>query len=158
MRHVALEIPLGAFAIVRCGQRGDPANPRIEPLRDALDRATLAGGIASFEDHHEPVAAGDNPVLQLHEFALQAEQFAKVDLALLTCFGGKRAVAVEDAIVDFHLEFFVIAVDQVFFEAALFFLRIHGKLRLVGHVDRVESSRQAIQKPAILQIIDYRAR
>jgi len=132
----------------------------VRSLRDTLDRAALAGGVASFKDHHQPVAAGDNPVLQLHEFALQAEQFAKVDLALLARFGGKRTVAVEDAVVDFHLEFFVVAVDQVFFEAALFILRNHGELRLVGHVDRVDrldSSRQAMQNPAVLQIIDYPA-
>src|SRR5262245_24864268 len=52
MRNVTLEIPLCAFAFVRRRQRRDSADPRIEPLGDALDDAALTCGIAPFENHH----------------------------------------------------------------------------------------------------------
>src|SRR6185369_12647652 len=50
MSHVALEIPLRAFALVGSRQRGDPADPRVEALGDALDDPALAGGIAALEE------------------------------------------------------------------------------------------------------------
>jgi hypothetical protein len=52
VRDVALKVPLRALAVVRRRQRDDAADARVQPLRDALDRAALAGGVAAFEDHH----------------------------------------------------------------------------------------------------------
>lgn len=49
VRDVALEIPLGLLAVVRRGQRGDPADPRVEALGDALDHAALARRVAPLE-------------------------------------------------------------------------------------------------------------
>ena len=79
MRHVALEIPLRALALVRRRQRGDAADARVEALGDALDDAALAGGIAALEedDHLELVVL--DPVLQLDQLALQPEQLLEVD-------------------------------------------------------------------------------
>ena len=53
VRDVALEIPLRALALVRRGQRGDAADARVQPLRDALDDAALAGGVAPLEEHDD---------------------------------------------------------------------------------------------------------
>jgi hypothetical protein len=73
MRNVTLEIPLRALALVRRRQRRDAADPRIEPLGDALDDAALAGGIATLENHHHLELLVLHPALQFHQFALQAE-------------------------------------------------------------------------------------
>jgi hypothetical protein len=67
------------------------------------------------------VAGGDHPVLQLHQFGLQAEQLAEIltagflvlehilraALVPFTCQLGHAAVF------EFHLQLFVVAVDQV---------------------------------------------
>jgi hypothetical protein len=58
-------------------------------------------------------------VLQLDQFPLQAEQFAEILLARLAMLGAKAHRAVDDAIIDFHFEFFVVGVDEVFLETAL---------------------------------------
>jgi hypothetical protein len=78
---VALEVPLRALALRRCGQRDDAADPRVEVLRDAFDGAALARGVAALEHHDEPGAAGAHPLLHLHQLALQAQEFALVRLA-----------------------------------------------------------------------------
>jgi hypothetical protein len=73
MRHIALEVPLRALAVIGCGQRHHATNPRIELLTDALDRAALAGGIPSFEQDQDLLPRGDHPILQLHELRLEAK-------------------------------------------------------------------------------------
>ena len=78
MRHIALEIPLGLLARVRRGQGGDPADARVEALRDAFDDATFAGGIASFKQNNHFVPGLDHPILQFHEFCLHPEQLPEV--------------------------------------------------------------------------------
>src|SRR5688572_18478030 len=78
MGHIALEVPLSAFTIVRRWQRHHAAHTRIETLRDALDRTALAGGIPPFEQDHDLLSGGDYPVLQLHQFRLQAKQLPEV--------------------------------------------------------------------------------
>jgi hypothetical protein len=88
VRHVALEIPLMALALGRAGQRDDAADARIEPLGDALDGAALAGRVAAFEQHDDLELLVLHPVLQAHEFMLQAEQLAEIDLAVERCLGG----------------------------------------------------------------------
>src|SRR5262245_46032091 len=52
MRHVALKIPLRAFALARSRQRRDPADPRIEALRDPLDDPALSRRVAALEEDH----------------------------------------------------------------------------------------------------------
>jgi hypothetical protein len=73
MRHVALEIPLCALTLAWCRQRRDPADPRVEPLGDALDDAAFAGGITALENHHHLELVVLHPALQFHELSLQAE-------------------------------------------------------------------------------------
>src|SRR5882762_5964960 len=82
MRGVALEVPLRPLALVGGGQGSDAADPRIKALGDALDDAALAGGVAAFEDDDHLELVVLNPVLQLDEFALQAEQLLEVNLAV----------------------------------------------------------------------------
>jgi hypothetical protein len=60
---------------------------------------------------------GADPVLHLHELALQAEELAEVVPAIglrrLVARRGPGRARVEDAIVDFELELLVEAVDEV---------------------------------------------
>ena len=73
VRGITLKIPLGAFAIVRRRQRGNPAYTRIQALGDAFDHAAFARRIAPFKNDHDFMLGIDHPVLQFHQFALQAE-------------------------------------------------------------------------------------
>ncbi len=79
----------------------------VEALRDTLDRAALAGGIAAFEDHHDLELLVLDPVLKLHQFVLKAEEFAEVDLAVERRLGLMRH-AVDDELIELilvHLHF-----------------------------------------------------
>jgi len=76
VRHVALEVPLRALAVVRRRQRGDAGDARGSPLRDALDHAALAAR-RGLEQDHDLVALRDDQSCSLDQLALQAEQLAK---------------------------------------------------------------------------------
>jgi hypothetical protein len=78
MLDVPLEVPLGALALGRLGQRHDPRDARVEVLRDPFDRAALARRVPALEDHHEPGALGPHPLLQLHQLRLQTQQLLLV--------------------------------------------------------------------------------
>jgi hypothetical protein len=80
--NIALEISLRPFTLGWSGQRSNPADARIEALGDPLDDASLAGGIASFENDHELELMAQNPVLQLDQLALEAEQLLEIDAAI----------------------------------------------------------------------------
>jgi hypothetical protein len=82
VRHITLEIPLAALALGRSRQRHHAGDARVEPLGDALDHATLAGGIAAFEKHHDLGFCVLHPVLQLDQLRLQPEQLAQVGDAI----------------------------------------------------------------------------
>ena len=97
VRDVALEVPLALLALGRRRQRDDARNARVEVLRDALDRAALAGGVAALEEDHEPHAGRLHPHLQLHELRLEAQQLLLVELArhlrgVVVRHGGSMAV------------------------------------------------------------------
>src|SRR5262245_60191109 len=115
VRHIALEIPLGALAVVGGGQGGDATHARIEALGDALDDAALACGVAPLEQDHEPVPGVDDPVLELHQLALEAEQLAEVVEALGAALVRLpvRVDAAGDPVVDLHLELLVEPVERV---------------------------------------------
>jgi len=81
VRHVALEIPLGALAIARCWQRDGTAHAWIESLGDALDGAALAGRVATLEHNDHLLPAGHDPVLELDQFGLQLEQLPEIKLS-----------------------------------------------------------------------------
>jgi len=70
MGSVALEIPLRLLALRRGAQSNYAADARVQLLRDALDRATLSGGIPAFEQDHDFQPAVANPFVKLHEFDL----------------------------------------------------------------------------------------
>jgi hypothetical protein len=112
VRHVALEVPLRALAVVGRGQRGHAHHARVQALGDALDHAALARRVAPLEQDHHLLARVLHPVLQLDQLALQAEQLAEVALALQPVHGGAHALLVPLAVFDFQLQLFVVAVHQ----------------------------------------------
>ena len=126
MRRIALEIPLRALARGRRRQRGHAAYARIQALRDALDDAALAGGIAALEQHDQAMAGVHHPVLQLDQLALQAQQFAEIALAIGAPVFVGSVFAVQPAIVQFQLQLFIQAVDQIRLQAQLPFQRGHA--------------------------------
>jgi hypothetical protein len=95
---------------------GSAADPRVEPLGDALDDAALAGGIAAFKDDHDLELVLLNPGLQFHQFALQAEQFLEVDPPIDGLFGGMAEELVgqhvEPIVIDIKFQFLVEAVQH----------------------------------------------
>ena len=121
MRDVTLKIPLRPFAFRRRRQRGHATDARIQPLRDAFDDAALARGVAAFEDDDDLVFGLHDPVLQLHQFPLQAEQLAEVTRAviperqLLLRIGLLSAAG--NVILKLQFELFVEAVHQVAMDA-----------------------------------------
>jgi hypothetical protein len=114
MGDVALEIPLGPLALVRGRQRRDAADARVQTLGDTLDNAALPGRIAAFEkyDHLELVV--DDPILELHQFALQPEQLLEIDSAIQGYRGllvGKIAKErCEAVVIQLHLQLLIEAV------------------------------------------------
>ena len=79
VRDVALEVPLRQLALGGRRQGDDARDAGVQVLRDPLDRAALAGGVAALEDDHESGAGGADPLLHLDQFGLQAEQLELVE-------------------------------------------------------------------------------
>jgi hypothetical protein len=73
VRDVALVVPLAALPVSGCGQGGDAGHAGAEILRDPLDGATLACGVATFEDDGDARTGMPRPLLQLDEFRLETE-------------------------------------------------------------------------------------
>src|SRR6516225_9104198 len=119
MRHVALKIPLGAFALAGSRQRRDRADPRIEALRDPLDDPALSRRVAALEKDDDLELLLHDPVLQLHQLALQAKQLLEVDATI-----HRLRLAI---LVDLHLEFFVDGVEHLAIDA------MEPRIRIIGH-------------------------
>src|SRR5579871_1164492 len=83
VRDVALEIPLGLFALGRSAQRHHAANAWIEALGDSLDGPALARRISAFEQHDHSQPLEPHPFLQLHQLDLQPAQVLLVVAAWL---------------------------------------------------------------------------
>ena len=117
VRGVALEIPLAPLAFIRRRQRGNAADARVEALGDPLDHAALAGGITAFEDHDDLLLVVRDPVLQLHQLALQPEQLLEIDAPVdalgAGVVGGLGQQLVEPVVVQLHFVFFIEAVGQI---------------------------------------------
>src|SRR5689334_14631035 len=88
---------------VRRGDRIDDVSARVEFLRDALDGATLAGGVPSFEqDHHRPLLQVDL-VAKLAKLDLPPRQFAHICRAVelaceIECFEHQAPSPASDSI------------------------------------------------------------
>ena len=82
MPHVALDIHLRLLAFGRRGQRDDAKNTRADAFGDRLDHPALAGAVAAFEHNADFEALGDDPKLQLDEFAMQTRQFPLIGLVV----------------------------------------------------------------------------
>ncbi|OFC32717.1 hypothetical protein BAE27_10335 [Acidithiobacillus caldus] len=70
--HITLEVPLSALFFRGFFQGHDPRPTGIEVLHEALDGATLAGGVATLENHDHPLSRLLDPGLKLEQFHLQA--------------------------------------------------------------------------------------
>jgi hypothetical protein len=68
---IALEVPLGALALIGLFERHDAGAARVQMLHEALDGAALAGGIAALEDDDDALARLLHPVLDLEKLDLQ---------------------------------------------------------------------------------------
>ena len=69
---VALEVPLAALSLGRLAERHRAHHARVGSFGDPLDHATLAGGVAPLEEHRNPQASVDDPLLQPHQLLLKA--------------------------------------------------------------------------------------
>src|SRR5262249_37357373 len=131
MRHVALKIPLRAFALARSRQRRDPADPRIEALRDPLGDPALSRRVAALEEDHNLELLLHDPVLQFHQLALQAKQLLEVDATIhrlrLRMLGDLGQQLGEAIVVDLHLEFFVDGVEHPAIDA------MEPRIWIIGH-------------------------
>ncbi len=116
VRYIALKIPLRPFAVVGRRQRHDSRHARIEPLRDALDHAALAGGVASLEQDQDLLSRSDHPVLQLHQFGLEPKQLTEVGLPVALfrgAFLAFRNPRKRMAVLNLHLQFFIVAIGDI---------------------------------------------
>jgi hypothetical protein len=106
-------------------------------LRDALDHSALSGGVPALEKHHQLVAGGHDPFLQLDELTLHPEKFPEVLPAfrfkgvLFRLRFGDLPIG-KDPILNLHLKLFVEPVDQVVVNALKDFVirrfwRIHWR-------------------------------
>src|SRR4051812_46326846 len=80
MRDVALEIPLRLLSRRGRTERDHSADARIRTTRNPIDHTAFARGVASFEQHYDTQSLHADPLLQLHEFFLQALEFSLVAL------------------------------------------------------------------------------
>ena len=79
--HVALEVHLRAFTLVRGGQSHDPEDPGAHTFGEPFDHAALSCGVPAFEhDAHLGVLLHD-PALQMDQFDVQAPELLLVLLA-----------------------------------------------------------------------------
>src|SRR5262249_52491877 len=65
MRNVALSIHLRLLPLGRCGKRDHPEHPRAYPLGHRLDRAALAGAVASLKEDANLQTLVHHPLLEL---------------------------------------------------------------------------------------------
>src|SRR6476659_5075679 len=80
VRDIALVVPLPAFPLGGCRQLDKQRDARAQIFGDALDGPTLARGVATFEDDHDPGPGFPGPFLEPHEFRLKAEKFGLVNV------------------------------------------------------------------------------
>ncbi len=155
---VALEVPLAALALVRSGEGGDAADPRVEALGDALDDAALAGGVPPLEQHYDLELVGLDPVLEPHQLVLEPQQLAEVEAPVELRPGAlaRRHEAGEALLLHLEFQLLVVGLGDLAPER-----RDEGRLRRAvqlahGGVSRSRSfdrkpyppSRDTIEKPA----------
>src|SRR4051812_10128916 len=78
MWDVALKVPLRAFALGRRAEGDGPHHTRVRLLGDPFDRPALASSVAALEDHDDPQALVDNPVLKTDQLYLQTRELLVV--------------------------------------------------------------------------------
>jgi hypothetical protein len=69
--NVPLNVHLGLLALCRCRQRNESEDSRANSLGNSFDDAAFAGGVATFENHHDFEFFMLDPKLQFHELGLQ---------------------------------------------------------------------------------------
>ena len=114
------------------GSASDPAHPWIQTHGDALDRAALAGGIASLEEDDHFLTGLDHPILQLDQLRLQPKEFAEVAAPIVllgVAVGALRHAGQRMGVLDLQFQFFVVTVGDIAADAANHFFTVEG----VGH-------------------------
>ena len=82
VRHVALDIHLAFLALGRRRQRNHAEYAWTHALGDRLDRAALAGAVATFEHDADLEPLVDDPLLELDQLDVQPLELLLVILAL----------------------------------------------------------------------------
>ncbi|MNZ62754.1 hypothetical protein D3C78_808840 [compost metagenome] len=82
MRHVALEIELTLFFVSRRGQGNDPENAGTDALGDGFNGAAFSRAVTPFKHDAHLKALRDNPLLEFHQFNVEATQFFFIFLGL----------------------------------------------------------------------------
>ena len=82
MLHVPLEKYLGLFTVGRRGEGHGPKHTRANFLGQGLDRAALAGGVASFKQDDDPQTFGSYPSLEMAKLDLEFAQLLLIGFAL----------------------------------------------------------------------------
>ena len=82
MRNIALEIPLGSFALGRRAQCNHMTYSWIEALGDPFDDAALAGRVSALEKNDDLQPLCLDPLLEFYELNLKLGQFGFVFLRL----------------------------------------------------------------------------
>ena len=114
MRDIALKIPLCPLTAVRGRQRGHAADAGIHALRNAFDDSAFACGIATFENNDDLFSRFDDPVLELHQLTLEAEEFAEIGLAegVVGVFRIRIACPGADCLLQLEFQFLVQIVED----------------------------------------------
>jgi len=105
---------MGTLALGGRRQRHHLAAARVQALRHPFDDATLAGGVAAFEQDEDLELLVDHPILELDELLLQPQQFLEIEATsdLIGAGASFFQQSREPIVVDFELEFLIDAVDE----------------------------------------------
>ena len=69
--NVSLNVHLRLLALRGCRKCNESKDSRADSFGNSLDDPTLAGGVATFENHHDLQFFVLNPELQFHELGLE---------------------------------------------------------------------------------------
>ena len=79
MLDIALEVPLGGFALGGGRQRHHAGHARREVFRETLDGPALPCGVAAFKNNHDSRPGFFNPFLEFCQFRLQTVKLGFIE-------------------------------------------------------------------------------
>ena len=96
-----------------------------------LDHPALSRRVAPLEEHHDLEFPAHHPILQLHQFALEAKQLLEVDVTVerlrLRMLGQSVQEFGQTIVIDFQFELFVDGIEHLAVDA------MEPGRRVVGH-------------------------